>query len=78
MYTESLKPAEVNMNLGDRVLKKGTRGRDVTRLKNILIDKGFLTGPFVKGETLFDDATEKAVIKFQESIGIDADGIVEV
>ena len=64
-------------NLGDRILKKQMRGHDVTQLKNILIDKGHLSGNLLKGESLFDEATEKAVIKFQKSIGIDADGIVE-
>ena len=64
-------------DLGDRVLKKNMHGYDVTQLKNILIDKKFLSGNLVKGASLFDNETEKAVIKFQQSIGIDADGIVE-
>lgn len=64
-------------NLGDRILKRSMQGHDVTQLKNILIDKGLLSGNFFKGESLFDEDTEKAVTKFQKSIGIDADGIVE-
>ena len=64
-------------NLGDRILKKQMQGYDVTQLKNILIDKGYLSGKLLKGTSLFDEETEKAVIKFQKSIGIDADGIVE-
>ena len=60
-------------NLGDRVLERGMRGTDATQLKNILIDKGFLEKPFVKGEILFDDTMETALKKFQDSIGIDAD-----
>lgn len=64
-------------NLGDRVLKKQMQGHDVTQLKNILIDKGYLSGSLFKGDSIFDEETEKAVIKFQKAIGIDADGIVE-
>ena len=64
-------------NLGDRVLKKEMRGADVTQLKNILIDKGFLEKPFVKGETLFDTAIETALKRFQDSIGIDTTGMVD-
>lgn len=64
-------------NLGDRVLKKEMRGADVTQLKNILIDKGFLEKPFVKGETLFDTAIETALKRFQDSIGIDTTGTVD-
>ena len=40
-------------NLGDRVLRKGMCGKDVTELKNILIDKGFISGDLVKGITEF-------------------------
>lgn len=64
-------------NLGDRVLKKQMQGHDVTQLKNILIDKGYLSGNLFKGDSVFDEETEKAVIKFQKAIGIDSDGIVE-
>lgn len=53
------------------------KGTDVSQLKNILIDKGFLTGRMVKGVSEFDEALKEAVIKFQNSINIDADGIVE-
>lgn len=65
------------INLGDRVLKKGMKGTDVTQLKNILIDKGFLSASIAKGSTLFDNTIEKAVIDFQEKTGIDTDGIVD-
>lgn len=41
------------------------QGYDVTQLKNILIDKGYLSGKLLKGTSLFDEETEKAVIKFQ-------------
>jgi spoIID/lytB domain-containing protein len=64
-------------NLGDRVLKKEMQGADVTQLKNILIDKGFLEKPFAKGEIRFDAAIETALKKFQNSVGIDATGTVD-
>jgi len=66
------------INLGDRILKKGMEGTDVTQLKNILIDKGYLSGILAKGSTLFDADIENAVIKFQKYTGIDTDGIVEI
>jgi peptidoglycan hydrolase-like protein with peptidoglycan-binding domain len=69
---------DLKKNLGDRILKKGMHGTDVTQLKNILIDKGYLSGSFAKGSILFDAEIEKAVIKFQQKTGIDTDGIVEV
>ena len=61
-------------NLGDRVLKIGMQGKDVTQLKNILIDKGFIDMPLLKGETYFDEELETAVKKFQYAIGIDMTG----
>lgn len=64
-------------DLGDRLLKKGMRGSDVTQLKNILIDKGFLEKPFAKGSIVFDASLESALKAFQNSIGIDASGILD-
>lgn len=63
-----------NYDLGDRLLKRGMRGTDVTQLKNILIDKEFMEKPFVKGKIVFDIEIERALKKFQDSIGIDASG----
>jgi len=64
------------IDLGDRVLKSGMRGTDVTQLINILIDKEYLPGPLLKGSSLFDGSVSTAVIAFQKATGIDADGIV--
>lgn len=64
-------------NLGDRLLKKGMQGADVTQLKNILIDKELLNKPFVKGEINFDITIEQALKRFQDSIGIEASGVVD-
>lgn len=73
--TEVAKDAS-NINLGDRVLKKDMAGSDVTQLKNLLIDKKYLSGELVKGSSTFDQGTYNAVVAFQTAIGIDADGIV--
>ena len=81
IYTQDINDQTVinnkEFNLGDRVLKEGMSGKDVTQLKNILIDKKFLSGPFAKGETKFDNNIKNAVIRFQKSIGIDEDGTVD-
>ena len=65
------------LNLGDRILHQGMEGKDVTQLKNILIDKGFLQGKFVKGVSKFDADLKQAVIKFQKTLEIDSDGVVD-
>lgn len=52
-------------------------GSDVTQLKNILIDKAFLEEPFCKGKTDFDVEIERALKKFQDSIGIEATRAVD-
>ncbi len=64
-------------NLGDRLLRKGMYGSDVTQLKNILIDKAFLEKPFCKGKTDFNTEIEQALKKFQDSIEIEATGEVD-
>lgn len=64
------------INLGDRILKKGMSGTDVVQLKKILIEKSFLVETPNDESMLFDEAIKDAVIAFQKSIGIVADGIV--
>ena len=64
------------LNLGDRLLKKGMTGSDVAQLKSILIEKEFLSVALYEESMLFDEKTEKAVIAFQKSFGVGADGIV--
>jgi len=64
------------IDLGDRVLKSGMRGTDVTQLINILIDKKYLRGSLLKGSSLFDESVRTAVVAFQKATGIDTDGIV--
>jgi peptidoglycan hydrolase-like protein with peptidoglycan-binding domain len=64
------------IDLGDRVLKSGIRGTDVTQLINILIDKEYLRGSLLKGSSLFDESVRTEVVAFQKATRIDADGIV--
>jgi len=64
------------LKLGDRFLKKGMIGTDVSQLKKILIEKKFLVKTSDDGNMLFDEKTEMAVIAFQKSLGVMADGIV--
>ena len=75
-YTPPVAEDVSKINLGDRVLQKGMTGSDVTQLKNILIDKEYLSGELVKGIATFDQSIHDAVVAFQRAIGIDADGIV--
>lgn len=60
---------------GHRTLKKGCEGSDVKSLQEALIDLGFSCGRYgADGE--FGSATKNAVLSFQETYGLEADGIV--
>ncbi len=65
-----------SINLGDRLLKKGMIGVDVSQLKKILIEKKLLPTTLNDEVVLFDEKIEMAIIAFQKSHGILADGIV--
>ena len=52
------------------------KGKDVTELINILLDKKYLSGTYVVGESLYDEIIEKVVIQFQKDMELEADGIV--
>lgn len=60
--------------LGDRVLKVGMIGTDVSQMKNYLIDKGYLEGPKAKGAILFDANIEKGLKAFLADVGLDWNG----
>ncbi|WP_088889615.1 peptidoglycan-binding domain-containing protein [Leptolyngbya ohadii] len=64
--TEQLKPA------ADPILQKGSSGNAVVTLQQLLNTCGY--GLVVDG--LFGQATERAVIQFQQRLAIIADGIV--
>lgn len=62
--------------LGDRVLKKGMKGTDVTQLKNLLMEKGFMKGEHTNFATLFDDLLENVIMAIQKTAGIEVTGEV--
>lgn len=57
--------------LGDRVLSVGMFGTDVTEMKNLLIEKGYLEGAESKGVSTFDVKLETALKAFLNDIGIE-------
>ena len=64
------------INLGDRILKKGMTGTDVTQLKVLLIKKNFILDFPNDTSSLFDEKVKEAVIAFQKSVLIGSDGVV--
>lgn len=60
-------------NLGDRTIRLGMRGNDVTQLQQKLNSLGFWSGNV---DGIFGIKTKNAVINFQKSKKITADGIV--
>ena len=66
--------AEKFRKLGDRVLSVGMYGTDVTEMKNLLIEKGYIKGKTVKGITTFDTAIESALKLFLNDVGIEWTG----
>lgn len=54
------------------MLRKGSSGDDVTKLQKRLAQAGFDPGA---ADGIFGSKTEAALKAFQESVGIDADGI---
>lgn len=60
--------------IGDAAaLKQGMRGNDVAWLQAKLLELGFYNGSV---DSVFGNATQSAVIAFQNSCGIESDGIV--
>jgi hypothetical protein len=75
--TLSLTPT--NLKLGDRTLKKGISGSDVTELINVLLKKGYVkleNGDMeVTGVHTFDETVEAVMKRFQSNNGLTNDGI---
>ena len=67
----------IEYNLGDRVLKKGMFGNDVTQLRNILVSKGIIQGEAFTWNIIFDETIEAAVKKFQQSVELNVSGEVD-
>ena len=59
---------------GYQVLQKGSSGREVRALQEALIELGYLTGT---ADGVFGDATEKAVIAFQQKNNYPATGLMD-
>jgi len=68
----SINPLMAHAELGDTTLKKGMNSEDVKVLQQYLIDLGYLN--LDKVSTYFDEETEKAVMEFQKTQGLKADG----
>ncbi|MFF2498403.1 peptidoglycan-binding protein [Peribacillus sp. NPDC058075] len=66
-------PLVSNAALGDRTLKSGMTHTDVKQLQENLKKKGYFK---TDTTTYFGTVTKSAVVKFQKSKGLKADGIV--
>jgi peptidoglycan hydrolase-like protein with peptidoglycan-binding domain len=66
-------PTEEAPTYGYGVLRRGSQGQAVITLQNRLREFGFYRGP---SDGIFGPGTESAVIQFQRSRGIYADGVV--
>ncbi|BCL33796.1 peptidoglycan-binding domain-containing protein [Nostoc sp. MS1] len=69
----SIKRKSNNVAQRESTLKVGSRGETVKTAQNSLKQKGFYTAS-VNG--VFDNKTRAAVVKFQKSRGLKADGII--
>ena len=80
-YTQPAAPAKTaaTYELGDRVLKEGVYGNDVTTLVNLLVSKNFLRkgkATMRNGYAVYDSNVKAAVIRFQNDARLTSDGIV--
>lgn len=79
--TINVTPTVKIFKLGDRILKKGMKGQDVTELRNLLVEKEYIKlkeyeDRVVVGEIEFTDTIENAVKLFQQNNNLPGDGIV--
>lgn len=58
---------------GMGMLKQGMKGEEVMKLQRALYDRGFLTKDNISGT--FTSQTRKAVMEYQQAMGLSADGI---
>jgi N-acetylmuramoyl-L-alanine amidase len=66
-------PMVMAANLGERTIKYGLQGRDVSQLQQKLNALGYWAG---KVDGIFGILTQNAVIRFQKAKGLRVDGIV--
>ena len=69
--------------LGDRILKQGMKGKDVTELRNILVAKKYIILKpqevvIAIDELTFNEVIKNAILKFQKKNELPEDGIVGV
>ncbi len=64
----------VSAGIFTRMLKTGSEGNDVVALQNILEAKGFLKMPAGIAKGYFGNATMKALMQYQTSVGLEAVG----
>ncbi len=79
--TINITPTVKIFKLGDRILKKGMKGQDVTELRNLLVEKEYIKlkeyeDKVAVGELEFTDTIETAVKIFQHNKKLSGDGIV--
>lgn len=80
-YTPPVAPAKTaaTYQLGDRTLKEGVYGNDVTALTNLLVTKKYLHKDKItlrSGYAVYDSNVKAAVIRFQNDARLTSDGIV--
>lgn len=68
---------ELDMGFGDRTLKLGMQGDDVTALQNQLVALGYAVD-LANEVGVFGDTTQAALMKYQEDMGLAVDGIAGV
>ena len=80
IYTKPATPAKTiaTYQLGDRTLKEGVYGNDVTLLTNLLVSKKYLHKDRItlrSGYAVYDSNVKNAVMRFQNDARISNDGI---
>lgn len=82
-YTKPVTPAKTiaTYQLGDRTLKEGVYGNDVTLLTNLLVSKKYLHKDRItlrSGYAVYDSNVKNAIIRFQNDARISNDGIATI
>lgn len=68
-----------NYNIGDRTIKSGLYGNDVSKLTALLVQKNYLSSSWVttqKGYSVYNARVMDAVKRFQKDAGLTQNGVV--